>query len=125
MSRGPGRHPARDLGSTCRLDDRCYRRHRMRVRGMAMRVRETEVTVRFGAVAARDRDVELRIAPHAVLADVEPGRLDLGLRADSYGALEDPQHGERRAERERADRDEAENRYVIPKSILDAVHRLA
>ena len=34
-----------------------------------------EVAVRLGPVAARDRDVELGVAPHAVLGDVETGRL--------------------------------------------------
>ena len=40
-----------------------------------LRVRKAHVAVRLGAVAAGHRDVELGIAPHAVLGDVEPGRL--------------------------------------------------
>ena len=45
--------------------------------------------VRLGAVAARDRDVELGIAPHAVLGDVEAGRLDVLVGADPDRHLED------------------------------------
>ena len=67
-----------------------------------------DMPVLFGAVAAGDRDVELRIAPHAVLGDVQAGRLDLRLGADPDRDLEQQQHEERRAERERADRREAE-----------------
>ena len=46
-----------------------------------------QVRVGLGAVAARDRDVELGIAPHAVLGDVQPGRLDLGLDPDPHSAF--------------------------------------
>ena len=40
------------------------------------------MAVALRAVAARDRDVELGVAPHAVLRDVEAGRLHLGLDPD-------------------------------------------
>src|SRR6058998_762562 len=73
-----------------------------------VRVRGAEMPVRLGSVAARHRDVELGIAPHAVLADVEAGGLDLRLGADADRLVEDPEHRERRAERERADGGEAE-----------------
>src|SRR2546423_4407379 len=38
-----------------------------------------QVAVRLGPVAAGDRDVELRIAPHPVLGDVEARGLDVRL----------------------------------------------
>src|SRR5207244_8326499 len=41
-----------------------------------------QVPVRLGSIAAGDRNVELRIAPHAVLRDVEAGGLGLLLDAD-------------------------------------------
>src|SRR5438105_4790305 len=67
-----------------------------------------QVAVRLGAVAARDRDVELGIAPHAVLADVEAGGLRLLLDPDSPEALHRPEAPERGREGERADGGEAE-----------------
>src|SRR5262245_9136055 len=80
------------------------------VRGLApMRA---EVRVGLGAVAARDRDVELGVAPHAVLVDVEADRLDLRLDADAPQLVHGEQRAERRAERERADGDDAERLYA-------------
>src|SRR5919109_2093955 len=70
-----------------------------------------EVAVRLGAVAARDRDVELGIAPHTVLGDVEAGRLRLLLDPDPPQALKRPEAAERGGERERSDRGEAEELY--------------
>src|SRR5215208_1001523 len=72
-----------------------------------MRVAE-QVAVRLRAVAAGDGDVELGVAPHAVLADVEAGRLGLLLDADPPEALHRPEARERRAEGEGADRGEPE-----------------
>src|SRR6476661_7438078 len=64
--------------------------------------------VRLGAVPARNRDVELRVAPHAVLRDVQAGGLDVFLDADPPEALERPEAAERGRERESADGQEAE-----------------
>ena len=50
----------------------------------------TPCAVVLRAVAARNRDVELGVAPHAVLGHVEPDALDLGLRADPDGHLHQP-----------------------------------
>src|SRR5437870_7705747 len=74
---------------------------------MPVRVPE-QVAVRLGAVAAGDRDVELRIAPHAVLRDVEARGLDVLLDADPPEPLHRPQGTEGRGESERADGGEAE-----------------
>src|SRR5436853_5103921 len=76
------------------------------------RVREAEVAVALRAVAARDRDVELRIAPHAVLVDVEALRLDLRLDTDSPEPVQNPQASVRGAEREHADAGEAEGLHL-------------
>src|SRR5262245_43719693 len=51
------------------------RRRGVRVRGA--RVSRPEMAMGLGAVAARNRDVELGVAPHAVLADVEARGFDL------------------------------------------------
>src|SRR5438105_1472153 len=69
---------------------------------------EAEVAVRLGAVAARNRDVELGGPPHAVLVDVESLRLDARLDADPPDLVEDEEAPERAAEGECADGDEAE-----------------
>ena len=68
-----------------------------------------QVPVRLGAVPARNRDVELGVAPHPVLGDVEAGGLDVS------GSVRIPKVRfmaqrieERRDEGERADRDQAE-----------------
>jgi outer membrane receptor for monomeric catechols len=62
-----------------------------------------QVAMRLGAVAARDRDVELGIAPHAVLGDVEALGLDGLLDADAPEPLHRPEAGEREREGEGAD----------------------
>src|SRR5439155_23914974 len=67
-----------------------------------------QVPVRLGSIAAGDRNVELRIAPHAVLRDVEAGGLGLLLDADPPEALHRPEARERGGERERAYRGQAE-----------------
>src|SRR5690349_12618333 len=67
-----------------------------------------QVAVAPGAVPAGHRDVELGVAPHAVLGDVETGGLGLLLDADSDRLLHDPERPEGRAEGPHADRDEAE-----------------
>ena len=64
--------------------------------------------MRLGAVAAGHWDVELGVAPHAVLGDVEAGGLDLRLSPDPERSLHRPERGERRAEGERSHREEAE-----------------
>jgi hypothetical protein len=56
-----------------------------------MQVRGAEMTVSLGSVAARNRDVELGIAPHAVLGDVEAGGLDVLLDADPPEPLQRPE----------------------------------
>src|SRR5439155_23548383 len=71
-------------------------------------VRGAEMPVRLGAVAARDGDVELGVAPHSVLGDVEAGRLDVLLDADSPEPLQRPEAAERSGEGEAADRDQTE-----------------
>ena len=69
----------------------------------------TVVAVVLRPIAAGDRDVELGVAPHAVLGDVEPGMLSTSrLRPDPDRHLHHPEDGERGGERERAHRDEAE-----------------
>src|SRR4051794_10711279 len=70
------------------------------------------MAVRLGAVAARDRDVELGIAPHAVLGDVQAGRLHMPLDADAPEALERPEAAERSPEREDADGDQPERLHA-------------
>ena len=82
--------------------DRCRGRRRVRRRRgrgscVLRRSRTDQMAVRLGAVAAGDRDVELGVAPHAVLGDVEPGLLDLGLGADPERDLEEEQDRERDA----------------------------
>src|SRR5215207_7987066 len=66
------------------------------------------MAVRLGPVTTGNRDVELGVAPHAVLRYVEPRRLHFGLRPDSHGHLHQPEYGERRREREGTDGHEAE-----------------
>src|SRR5207244_13327903 len=67
-----------------------------------------EVTVAFRPVPARNRDVELGIAPHSVLGDVQPRSLDVLLDADAPETLHRPQAAERGGEGERTDGDEPE-----------------
>src|SRR5581483_4718875 len=74
----------------------------------AVRVTDAEMAVRLRAVAAGHGNVELGVAPHAVLVHVEPLRLDLRLDADAPDLVHHPERRERRAEGERADRDEPE-----------------
>src|SRR5829696_7864523 len=74
-----------------------------------VRVRKAEVAVCLGPVPAGDRDVELGVAPHAVLRDVEARGLGLPVDTDPPHALERPERAERRAERERADGDQAQH----------------
>src|SRR5262245_36906200 len=76
------------------------------------RRRHAEVAVRLGAVSARNRDVELGIAPHAVLVHVEALRLDLRLDADAEDLVQHPEAAVRRAERERADGNETETLHA-------------
>src|SRR5205085_12677875 len=71
-----------------------------------------QMPMRLGAVPARNRDVELGIAPHAVLGHVQAGRLDVLLDADPTEPLHRPEAPERRAERERADGSEAESLHA-------------
>src|SRR5438046_2747643 len=42
-----------------------------------------QMAVGLGAVSTRDRNIELRIAPHPVLGDVEPRGLHVRLDADA------------------------------------------
>ena len=67
-----------------------------------------EVRVGLRAVPARDRDVELGIAPHAVLGDVQARGLDVLLDADAPQPVQAPEAAERGREGEAADGDEAE-----------------
>ena len=60
--------------------------------------------------AARNRDVELGIAPHAVLGDVQAGALGLFLDADAPEALHRPEAAERGREREGSHGGQAEER---------------
>src|SRR3954451_15121573 len=69
---------------------------------------ETEMAVRLRPISAGNRDVELGVAPHAVLVDVEALRLDDRLDADAPDLVEHPQSAERRTERKAADGDQAE-----------------
>src|SRR5690242_21841172 len=75
--------------------------------GEDTRGRMAEVPVRFRPVAARNRDVELGVAPHAVLVHVEALRLDGRLDPDAPDLVQHPEAGERGAERERTDGHEA------------------
>src|SRR5262249_45160295 len=93
---------------SCGLLSRLTDRHRLWRRDRTVRMRHAEVAVRLGAVAAGDRDVELGIAPHAVLGHVQPGRLDVLLDPDPPKALQRPETAERGGEGEGAYGDEAE-----------------
>src|SRR4029079_8672037 len=53
-------------------------------------------------------NVELGVAPHAVLGDVQACGLDMLLHADSPEPLQRPEAAERGSEGEGADRDQAE-----------------
>src|SRR5215471_10513529 len=66
---------------------------------MGVGVCKTQVAVRLRAVTARNRDVELGIAPHPVLGDVEAGRLDMGLHANPPEPLQRPERAKRGGER--------------------------
>src|SRR5438128_1531755 len=79
--------------------------------GVPVRVAE-QVAMRLGSVAAGDRDVELGIAPHAVLGHVQTGGLDMLLDADPPQALHRPEAPERSAEGECADRAEPERLHA-------------
>src|SRR5215217_7427603 len=85
-----------------------------------MRVAE-QMAVRLRAVASGDGDVELGVAPHAVLADVEAGPLGLLLDTDPPEALHRPEAREGRAEGERADRGEPEQLHpdLVQRSGVD------
>src|SRR5262245_30590214 len=74
---------------------------RSRQRGL-QRVCMAKMAVRLGPVPAGNRDVELGIAPHSVLVDVEAAGLDLRVDADSPRQLQGEKEEERGAERERA-----------------------
>src|SRR5579864_8909507 len=92
--------------------------------GRGRMLRDAEMPVALRAVAAGNRDVELRIAPHAVLVHVEALRFDLGRDADAPHLVEHPEAGERGRERERADRDEAERldaELVEPAAVDEAL----
>src|SRR5437870_1492009 len=71
-----------------------------------------QMTVRVRSVAPWDRDVELGIAPHAVLGDVQARRLDVLLDADAPHLVHRPEAAERRGEREAADGDQAEGLHA-------------
>src|SRR5207247_6297031 len=62
-----------------------------------------DVGVRLGSVATRNRDVELGVAPHAVLGHVEAARLGFLLDADAPQLLQRPEDPEGGAERPHAD----------------------
>ena len=64
--------------------------------------------MRLRPVAARNRDVELGVAPHAVLVDVESTGLDLRLDADAHVFFRTKRIANDSGERERADRTQAE-----------------
>src|SRR5436305_1441467 len=61
-----------------------------------------QMPVRLRAVAARDRDVELGVAPHPVLVHVQPLRLDGRLDADAPDPVQHPEAAERGREHEPA-----------------------
>ena len=71
--------------------------------------RADQMSVRLGAVATGNRDVELGVAPHAVLGHVQARLFHLRLGADADRDLEEVQDGERHREREGADGREAES----------------
>src|SRR5437763_11756141 len=81
-------------------------------RCLPMRVREAEMAMALGPVAAGNRDVELGIAPHAVLGDVEAGRLDVRLDANPPEPVQRPERAVRGCEREAAHREEAERLHA-------------
>src|SRR5437868_6458560 len=83
-------------------------RHGLRRRCVRMTTERAEVAVRLGAVAPRHRDVELGIAPHAVLVHVEALRLDLRLDPDAPDLVQRPEAAVRTREDERADGDQAQ-----------------
>src|SRR6266511_4018117 len=68
--------------------------------------------MRFSSISARYRDVELGVAPHAVLGHVETRRLDMLLDADSPERLHRPEAAERRGECEAADRGEPDGLHA-------------
>src|ERR1700704_886037 len=72
----------------------------------------TNVPVALGAVAAGNRNVELGIAPHAVLVHVETLHLDFRRDADTPDLVQHPEAAERCAEGECADGDEAERLHA-------------
>src|SRR5204862_4886296 len=89
-------------------------RHRLWLTYRTVHVRHAEMPVRLGAVAAGNGDVELGVAPHAVLGDVQAGRLDVLLDPDAPQPLQRPEAAERRGEGEAPDRGEAERRDAEP-----------
>src|SRR6516165_2118379 len=88
-------------------------------------VRQPEMAVRFGPVTARDRDVELGVAPHAVLGHVETCRLDLRLDADAPQLLHHPQRPKRGRERESTDGYQAERLHaeLVERAAVDEPRR--
>src|SRR2546423_4481020 len=95
-------------------------------RGVCVSVRRvrtvrSEVAVRLGPVPARDRDVELGIAPHAVLGDVEARGLDVILDADAPELVHHEERAEGRREREGTHGDETEglNPYLVERARVD------
>src|SRR3954469_22154395 len=87
-------------------------------------VRAPEMAVALCAVAPRNRDVELGVAPHAVLVHVEALRLDGRLDADPPDLVEDEEAAERGPEGEGADGHEAERldpELVEPAAVHEAL----
>src|SRR4051794_41569511 len=101
----------RARGSPRRLRLRDDRRHRPRG-DVTARVPAGEMAVRFGAVAARNRDVELGIAPHAVLGDVEPERLRVLLDPDAPDLVHPVEEAEADGEDPDADDGDAERLHA-------------
>src|SRR4051812_46460876 len=92
-----------------------------KLRGFCLRRRVAvhlpdQVAVTLGAITARNRDVELGVAPHAVLGYVEARRLHVLLDADPPQPLHRPETAERRRERERTDGEQSEH---LPPELME------
>src|SRR6266851_5246754 len=91
---GRGSKAPRPPASFSFLEGDLARDHRVGRRGLLLRDRQPGVAVLLRAVAARNRDIELGIAPHAVLVHVEALRLDFRRDADSPDLVHDPERAE-------------------------------